>query len=282
MELRVESLVKKFGKQTAVNDISFSLKKGEITGFIGPNGSGKSTTMKMLTGIFAPTSGKILIDDKEIIHNNTTKQLFGYLPEHNPLYLDMYVKEYLGYVANSYKLNNRKEKVEQVIELTGLEVEKNKLIRFLSKGYRQRVGLAQALIHEPPVLILDEPTTGLDPNQIIEIRTLIAEIAKQKTVLLSTHILPEVEAICNHILFINKGKIVADDKTSNVKESHKPNIQTVTVEFKQILEEDWIKSVKEISNYNRVNEYIWQLESDRNVDLRDILFEYAKKIISVF
>lgn len=208
MSIKVTDLTKIYGEQKAVDHISFEIKTGEIVGFVGPNGAGKSTTMKILTGFIPPTSGEAKINKLDLIENSLEiRKNIGYLPEHNPLYLDMYVKEYLEFIAGIYKLGSKtKSKIEQIIEQTGLTIERKKKIGTLSKGYRQRVGLAQALIHDPSILILDEPTSGLDPNQIIEIRNLISEVGKQKTVMLSTHIMQEVEAICDRIIIINKGK----------------------------------------------------------------------------
>lgn len=217
MSIKVSQLNKFFGSQHAVNNISFASDKGCVLGFLGPNGAGKSTTMKILSGYLSQHSGKVEICGIDMIENSfKAKQHIGYLPENNPLYTEMYVKEYLSFVADIHQIENKKERVNQVIKLTGLEPEQNKLIGQLSKGYRQRVGLAQAIIHEPSVLILDEPTSGLDPNQLIEIRSLIKELGKTKTVILSTHIMQEVEAICDKVIIINKGKIVANDSIENL------------------------------------------------------------------
>jgi len=215
MSLEVKNISKFFGEQKALDNISFSAKKGEIVGFLGPNGAGKSTTMKIITTFLKPDQGDVLVNAFSI-HSNAhqVKKSVGYLPEHNPLYLDMYVKEYLEFSANIHKIN--KSRITEVIQLVGLEPESHKKIKDLSKGYRQRVGFAAALLHDPKVLILDEPTTGLDPNQLVSIRNLIKEIGKTKTVLLSTHIMQEVEAICDRVIIINKGKIVADDYLKNL------------------------------------------------------------------
>ena len=209
MSIIVENITKLFGKQKALDDVSFQIKTGEIVGFIGPNGAGKSTMMKIITGFIPPNSGNVKVNDLDILENSIQiRKNIGYLPESNPLYQDMYVKEYLEFVAGIYKLGKiAKTKIEEVIQITGLEPEMKKKIGALSKGYKQRVGLAQAIIHDPNVLILDESTSGLDPNQIIEIRKLISELGKKKTVLLSTHIMQEVEAICNRVIIINKGKM---------------------------------------------------------------------------
>jgi ABC-2 type transport system ATP-binding protein len=220
MAISVNQLTKTYGSQTAVNNISFSIEKGQIVGFLGPNGAGKSTTMKILAGYISSTSGEAQLDSDFItVDSLITKSKIGYLPEHNPLYLEMYVTEYLSFVGGMFGLKGTvlKEKVAKVVEMVGLMPEKHKKIEQLSKGYRQRVGLAQALIHDPEVLILDEPTTGLDPNQLVEIRKLIKEVGKNKTIILSTHIMQEVEAICDRVIIINKGNLVADDTLENLK-----------------------------------------------------------------
>lgn len=211
MSIKVSHLTKVFGLQRAVDDISFEVGKGEILGFLGPNGAGKTTTMRMITSYLAPDEGEILVDDQPVNEEATSiRAKIGYLPENNPLYIDMYVREYLRYVARIYKLQNAHDRIEQVLNQTGLTRESHKLISSLSKGYRQRVGLAQAILHDPAVLILDEATSGLDPNQLIEIRQLIRDLGKEKTILLSTHIMQEVQALCDRVVIINKGKIVAD------------------------------------------------------------------------
>jgi ABC-2 type transport system ATP-binding protein len=213
MSIHLKHIDKKYGKQLALDDISFEIGKGEIVGFIGPNGAGKSTTMKIITGYIPPTSGEIYVNGMDAVEESLAiRRIIGYLPESNPLYEDMYIREYLFYIAGIYGLRKQgKELVEHVIDQTGLGAESHKQIRALSKGYRQRVGLAQTLIHDPEILILDEPTSGLDPNQIIEIRNLISELGKEKTVMLSTHILQEVAAICDRVIIINQGRIVADE-----------------------------------------------------------------------
>src|SRR6056297_72419 len=233
MSIQVKDLTKIYGAQKAIDQISFEIETGEIVGFVGPNGAGKSTTMKILTGFIPPTSGNAKINTLDLIENSLEiRKHIGYLPENNPLYLDMYVKEYLEFVSGIYKLGKQtKSRIEEIIEQTGLTIERKKKIGALSKGYRQRVGLAQALIHDPSILILDEPTSGLDPNQIIEIRNLISSIGKEKTVLLSTHIMQEVEAICDRIIIINKGKIVADDSIANIHKSGLEKQQKLIVEF---------------------------------------------------
>ncbi len=233
MSIIVDQLTKVYGAQKALDAISFEASKGKITGFLGPNGAGKSTTMKIATGYIGHTSGSVLVDGVDVGREPLkVKRITGYLPEHNPLYLDMYVKEYLRFVASAYGLKETPKKVSDMIEMCGLERERHKKIRALSKGYRQRVGLAQSLIHDPSVLILDEPTSGLDPNQLVEIRKVIKEASKDKTVILSTHIMQEVEALCDKVVIINKGKIVADDEVSNLK-SLKSEVVSYTVAFEE-------------------------------------------------
>ncbi|MES2616305.1 MAG: gliding motility-associated ABC transporter ATP-binding subunit GldA [Bacteroidota bacterium] len=231
MSIRVEHLIKTYGKQNAVNDISFAIETGEIVGFLGPNGAGKTTTMKMLTCFIPPSSGKAFINGLDVEEKSIeVRRQIGYLPEHNPLYTDMYVKEYLHFIASVYKIGNISKRVQEMIEMTGLQVEQKKKIGQLSKGYRQRVGLAQAMIHNPSVLILDEPTSGLDPNQIVEIRNLITTIGKDKTVMLSTHIMQEVEAMCNRVMIVNRGNIVANGKPAELKQQFSSDI-ILTVKF---------------------------------------------------
>lgn len=222
MSIKVENLTKVFGTQTAVNNISFELKKGEIVGFLGPNGAGKSTTMKMITGYIPPTNGKLEVCCHDVIKEPMQiRKSIGYLPEANPLYFDMYIREYLEFTAGIHKIEKPKAKIEEMIMLTGLTKEAHKKIGMLSKGYKQRVGLAQAMLHDPEVLILDEPTSGLDPIQIVEIRELISKIGKDKTVLLSTHIMQEVEAMCSRVIIISSGDIVTDDSLTNLQKGNK-------------------------------------------------------------
>lgn len=219
MSISVRSLTKVYGSQKAVNDISFELKKGEVVGFLGPNGAGKSTTMKIITGYLPPSKGTAVVCDFDILKEPMeVRKRVGYLPEANPLYYDMYVREYLEFSAGIHKLNNKRTKIEDIIDRTGLNIEAHKKIGTLSKGYKQRVGLAQAMLHDPEVLILDEPTSGLDPNQIVEIRDLITSFGQEKTVLLSTHIMQEVEAMCSRAVIINRGTIVADNSIAALKE----------------------------------------------------------------
>lgn len=275
MSVIVKNLTKIYGQQKAVDNISFELRRGEITGFIGPNGSGKSTTMKSICGILTPNSGEILINGKNASGASIEiKTKTGYLPENNPLYMDMYVAEYLNYVGSIYRIPNLKVRVSEIIVQTGLEPERRKKIGQLSKGYKQRVGLAQALIHNPEILILDEPTTGLDPNQLVEIRELIKSISKDKTVLLSTHILQEVEAICQKVIMIDKGKIVADSTTENIQKGNS-DIQTVLVEFKEEISEASIGKIPGISKYRKQSSTSWLIESSAETDIRESIFRFA-------
>ena len=276
MSVQVENISKYFSSQKALDNINFKLKDGELTGFLGPNGAGKSTLMKIITGYLAPDEGNIFINGQATIPvKYEIRQEVGYLPENNPLYVDLYVKEYLMLSAGFYHLPGRKIKVREVIEMTGLGPEQHKKIKFLSKGYRQRVGLAQALIHNPSVLILDEPTTGLDPNQLEEIRSLIYTISREKTVLFSTHIMQEVEAICQRVLIINKGKLIADSPVELLKNGNLISNQQVFVEF------DKPVNLQEISHHiatQRIEEQgvkSFFITAPDQEDLRPALFHFA-------
>jgi ABC-2 type transport system ATP-binding protein len=276
MSIEVKNLSKFYGQQAAVNDISFSIQKGEIVGFLGPNGAGKSTTMKILTGFIPATSGDVKICGMEVdVDSLETRKKIGYLPENNPLYLDMYVREYLEFVGKIYKVPNLKARIDEMIQQVGLEVEQNKKIGMLSKGYRQRVGLAQAIIHDPEVLILDEPTTGLDPNQLVEIRELIKRIGKSKTVMLSTHIMQEVEAICDRVIIIKSGKIVANSTAAELQ--YEENRQVVYVEFEGELSKNALKKEAGITTVESVGTNAWLVESDNAVDLRKLIAQFAQK-----
>ena len=260
MSIEVKNVFKYFGEQAAVKDVSFSVKKGEIVGFLGPNGAGKSTTMKMITGYIPASSGEIFVSGLKVgIDNLKPQRKIGYLPENNPLYIDMYVKEYLQFVGKIYRVPNIKKRVAEMIEKVGLEIEQNKKIGALSKGYRQRVGLAQALIHDPEVLILDEPTSGLDPNQLIEIRKLIKSIGKEKTLMLSTHIMQEAEAICDRMVIISKGEIVTNKTTFQLQKE--TSNKSIYVEFKQEVSRSVLKKIKGVT---RVEAYEkgWLLQGD--------------------
>jgi len=253
MSIVVEGLLKNYGAQKAVNDISFSISKGEIVGFLGPNGAGKSTTMKMISGYIASDAGRAQVCGIDVsVDPINVKKKIGYLPEANPLYLDMYVREYLDFIAGVHQILDKKKAIEDVIVLTGLTVEAKKKINQLSKGYKQRVGLAAALIHDPEVLILDEPTSGLDPNQIIEIRNVIKTQGKNKTVLFSSHILQEVEAICDRVIIINKGKIVADDQLKNLQNSKSDQFH-VRVIFQEIVDVSLIQNLSAVVSVNSIS-----------------------------
>jgi ABC-2 type transport system ATP-binding protein len=274
MSIEVKNLVKYYGNQAAVNDISFSIKKGEIVGFLGPNGAGKSTTMKIITGFIPSSSGTVNVCNLPVdVDSMDTRQKIGYLPEHNPLYLDMYVREYLEFVGKIYKIPNLNDRVKNMVKAVGLEVEQNKKVGQLSKGYRQRLGLAAAIIHDPEVLILDEPTSGLDPNQLVGIRDLIKEIGKSKTVLLSTHIMQEVEAICDRVIIINRGKIVADDKAENLQLNTVQ--QTVYVEFEGNVSKTQLGKIPVVTKVETVGNG-WLLEGKNGIDLRKEIAEYAR------
>lgn len=276
MSIEVTNLSKFYGEQAAVNDITFSIKKGEIVGFLGPNGAGKSTTMKMITGFIPSSEGTIKVCGKEVsVDAIETRKHIGYLPENNPLYLDMYVKEYLEFVGKIYKLKNVRERVKEMIQLVGLEVEQNKKIGTLSKGYRQRVGLAQAIIHNPDVLILDEPTSGLDPNQLVEIRDLIRRIGKEKTVMLSTHILQEVEAICDRVIIIRQGKLVADNLAANLQVA--TDTQVVYAEFDGAISKQVLSKIPGVSKLEQVNPSTYLIESESIDDLRKIVAQFAQQ-----
>jgi ABC-2 type transport system ATP-binding protein len=274
MSIEVKNLFKYYGEQAAVRDVSFSVKKGEIVAFLGPNGAGKSTTMKIMTGFMPASEGEVFICGKKVdIDKLETRQIIGYLPENNPLYTDMYVREYLEFVGRIYKIKNLKARVSEMIHAVGLDVEQHKKIGALSKGYRQRVGLAQAIIHDPEVLILDEPTTGLDPNQLVEIRELIRSIGKEKTVLLSTHIMQEVEAICDRVIIISKGQIVADDTAKILQQDLQH--QTVYVEFDNKVSAAQLKKIPNASKVEGLNNG-WLIESLSNTDLRKEVAQYAQ------
>jgi len=274
MSIEVKNLVKIYGEQKAVNNISFSVNKGEIVGFLGPNGAGKSTTMKIITGYLPSTEGSVTVcGDNVVDQPESTRKKTGYLPESNALYTDLYVREYLGFIADVHELKNKKEAIEDAIQTVGLAKEAHKKIGQLSKGYKQRVGLAAALIHNPEVLILDEPTSGLDPNQIIEIREVIKALGKNKTVLFSSHILQEVEAICDRVIIINKGSIVADDQLKNLQSDTQQ--QTVHVSFKEALEAEWLQRLTAATAVTKLDTYSWEVESNNEEALRKQILSLA-------
>ncbi|WP_400074237.1 gliding motility-associated ABC transporter ATP-binding subunit GldA [Zobellia russellii] len=271
MSISVSNITKNFGSQKALNNVSFELKKGEIVGFLGPNGAGKSTMMKILTTYYTSDEGEAKVNSYDIKDDKkSVQQSIGYLPEHNPLYLDMYVKEYLAFNADVYKTG--KSRIAQVIEQTGLTPEAHKKIGQLSKGYRQRVGLAAALLHDPEVLILDEPTTGLDPNQLLEIRKLIKEIGKEKTILLSTHIMKEVEAVCDRVLVINKGVLVADKKLSELRDAEE---QIIEVEFDYRVEEAFLNKLPNVTHVKNTGGFVYEITFNTSKDMRPAVFDFA-------
>lgn len=276
MTIRISQVSKFYGSQKALDQVSFEIGTGELVGFLGPNGAGKSTLMKIITGYLASDGGTVTINGEVVASTNVSvRSQTGYLPENNPLYTDLYVREFLEMVAGFYHLENKKEQVLKMIELTGLKTEQHKKIGALSKGYRQRVGLAQALIHDPAVLILDEPTTGLDPNQLEEIRQLIRTISTNKTVMLSTHIMQEVEAICSRVIIINKGALVADGSISQLKGGQFAQKQTVLVEFDQAPAPGSLLKIPGISKVEQINPTTFHAESDSSADLRPAIFQFA-------
>jgi len=275
MSITVSNLSKNYGSQRAVDGISFSLHKNEIVGFLGPNGAGKSTTMKMITGYLASDGGKIDVCGIPVETTNIlTRTKIGYLPEANPLYTEMYVREYLSFIAGIHKVKSFQKKVEEVIELVGLQSESHKKIGQLSKGYKQRVGLAATLVHDPEVLILDEPTTGLDPNQIIEIREVIKKLGEHKTVLFSSHIMQEVEALCDRVIIINKGKIVADDNLNHLKKGDTGK-HHVTIQFKESINVNMLESIEEAMHVTASPDNSFVIETMSPESLRKKLFEFS-------
>jgi len=276
MTIQISQVSKLYGSQKALDQVSFKIGTGELVGFLGPNGAGKSTMMKIITGYLAADEGKVMINGETVETKNVAiRSQIGYLPENNPLYTDLYVREYLEMVAGFYQLRNKKEQVLKMVELTGLKREQHKKIGALSKGFRQRVGLAQALIHDPAVLILDEPTTGLDPNQLEEIRQLILTISSNKTVMLSTHIMQEVEAICNRVVVINKGLIVADGSIAQLKTGQFSKNQEIFVEFDKTPDLVALGNISGIEKIVKLSQTTYSVESKHNIDLRPSLFRFA-------
>ena len=273
MSIEVAAVSKLYGNQKALNSVSFSIKKGSVVGFLGPNGAGKSTMMKILTGFIRPSEGSVFVNGINVIEDSIEAQkCIGYLPEHNPLYTDMYVKEYLQFQAAVYKV--KKEEVNVVIAKVGLDAEAHKKINQLSKGYQQRVGLAAALLHNPEVLILDEPTTGLDPNQLVEIRALIKEIGIEKTVLFSTHILQEVEAICDRVIIINNGELIIDKPLSEIRAQQN---QVLEVIFDYKIEEQFIKKLPHLVDFKNNYDTTWKLTFKTSEDMRPVVFDFAQE-----
>jgi ABC-2 type transport system ATP-binding protein len=277
MSIVVQGVTKLYGEQKALDNVSFEIKTGEIVGFLGPNGAGKSTMMKIITGFIPPSSGNVLVNGIETGNGSLEiKKKIGYLPENNPLYPEMYIREYLQFTASFYESDiPLKKQIDNIIEVTGLAPEQKKKIGSLSKGYRQRVGLAQALIHNPDVLILDEATTGLDPNQIVEIRNLIRDAGKQKTVMLSTHIMQEVEAICNRVIIIDKGVIVADEDKKDIYSKIHQAKQVILVEFESDTDEVSLKTIPFVDSVKKTKGNTWLIESSGDQDIRPLIFAFA-------
>ena len=275
MSVKVQHLVKTYDTQRAVDDVSFEAHAGEVLGFLGPNGAGKTTTMKIITGYLPQTAGTVQVCGFDVVSQSIeSRACVGYLPEHNPLYRDMYVLEYLQFAAGLHGVKNAAKRADEMVDRTGLQSHRHKQIGELSKGYRQRVGLAQAMLHDPQVLILDEPTSGLDPNQIVEIRQLIRDLGKEKTVILSTHILGEVEAVCDRAVIINKGKLVADSPIEELKQQFSGQ-NLVTVEFAQNVQEKLLLGIQHIHSVKKLGERRWQLASDVRFDVRSDVFAFA-------
>jgi ABC-2 type transport system ATP-binding protein len=277
MSIVVQGITKLYGEQKALDNVSFKVKTGEIVGFLGPNGAGKSTMMRIITGFIPASSGSVSVNGIEISTDNPElRKTIGYLPENNPLYPEMYVREYLGFVYSLYKTGNSARKhIDNIIEVTGLAPEQKKKIGSLSKGFRQRVGLAQALIHDPKVLILDEATSGLDPNQIVEIRNLIREAGREKTVMFSTHIMQEAEAVCDRIIIINNGKIIADELKSNIHSVIKKHRQIIRIGFDKVPIEGELLKIAGVISAKSAGNYLWLIEAEGEEDIRPAIFSYA-------
>ena len=277
MSIEIKNLVKTFGAQRAVDGISFSVNKGEIVGFLGPNGAGKSTTMKIIASFLPPSEGEVMVGRMNVADQSVqARKIIGYLPEHNPLYLEMYVREYLGFVGKLYGLKGEPltNRIAQMIEMCGLGVEQHKKLESLSKGYRQRVGLAQALLHDPEIVLLDEPTSGLDPNQIVEIRKLIKQISQDKTVLFSTHIMQEVQTLCSRVIIIHKGKIVADSELNELLKER--GGKSLIVEFDREVDVSTIQALPSVRSVNHLGSGQLKIVGEDNVDIRSVIFDFAK------
>ena len=275
MSILVKNITRLYGAQKALDNISFEVPKGEILGFLGPNGAGKSTMMKIITTFIPPSEGEVKVCGFDIISDSMeVRRKVGYLPEHNPLYLDMYVREYLGFIAGLHHMKQKDKRIKEMVDLTGLGQEQHKKIGALSKGYRQRVGLAQALIHNPEVLILDEPTSGLDPNQLVDIRNLIKNIGKEKTVMFSTHIMQEVEAVCDRVIIINKGKIVADGLSGELGRE-KNSGYSISVEFDKDISRGALSQIEGVKRVDKTGENSWELFTDSKEDIRPAVFRFA-------
>ncbi len=275
MSIQINQVSKFYGSQKALDAVSFEVKKGEILGFLGPNGAGKSTMMKIITTYIPPSEGNVSVCGFDTAtHSMDVRRRVGYLPEHNPLYLDMYVREYLGFIAGLHNIKQPQQRIKTMIEQTGLGIEQNKNIGALSKGYRQRVGLAQALIHDPEVLILDEPTSGLDPNQLADIRALIREVGKEKTLMFSTHIMQEVEAVCDRVIIIDTGKIVLDGKANELGQASSKGYR-ILVEFDREISRGSIQAIAGVLKVTRLEGQQWELYSEQSTDIRPEIFKFA-------
>ena len=275
MSISVKEVVKNYGNQRALDGVSFQINPGEVVGFLGPNGAGKSTMMKIISCYMPQNAGEVEVCGHNVLQDAMeVKRNVGYLPENNPLYQEMYIREYLSFVGGVYQIKRLRERVAEMMEITGLGPEQGKKIGSLSKGYRQRVGLAQALIHDPKVLILDEPTAGLDPNQLNEIRTLITEIGKEKTVMLSTHIMQEVESVCDRVIIINKGLLVADSPVRELQKQ-KDHEQVITVEFDGILGKDLLLQIEGVKSAEQLNDTTFQVTAEAKTDIRPLVFQLA-------
>lgn len=275
MSIKVDKVTKLYGSQKALDEVSFQVERGQITGLLGPNGAGKTTLMRIITCLIPPTEGQVFVNNINTMEDPVAvRKMLGYLPENNPLYPDMYIREYLEFVAALYKVSSPKKRIEEIIALTGLEPEISKTIGKLSKGFRQRVGLAQALIHDPEVLILDEPTSGLDPNQILEIREVIKRVSVNKTIIFSTHIMQEVEALCQRVVIIHKGKIVADDLTAHL--SHwVSSSETIFVGFDQKVDIQLIRRINGIITVKAKDNNVYEIKAKPDMDIRPALFKFA-------
>ncbi len=274
MSIEISNISKYYGEQKALDNINLTINSGQVAGLVGPNGAGKSTLMKIITCFIPPSEGKVQVNGLNVSDDSIeVRKQIGYLPENNPLYTDMFVREYLAFVAGIRKIKNVEQRIDEIVALTGLKPEQNKKIGTLSKGYRQRTGIAQALLGDPDVLILDEPTSGLDPNQLVEIRNLIKEIGKEKTILLSTHIMQEVEAVCDRVIIISKGQVVADDAPANISKTGEQAI--VTVEFDAAVEEEQLKKLAGVNTVKQVAKTTWVIESNTDKDIRSALFRFA-------
>ena len=275
MSVIIQGLTKIYGEQKAIDNISFEAKQGEVLGFLGPNGAGKTTTMKIITCFIPQSEGTAEVSGFDVrTHPMEVRSRIGYLPEHNPLYKDLYVKEYLSFVAGLHKIKNKKSRVAEMIERTGLEKEQNKIIGTLSKGYRQRVGLAQAMLHDPEVLILDEPTSGLDPNQLAEIRALVKQLGKEKTVIFSTHIMQEVQAICDRVLIINNGQLVANDTIATLQQ-RVAGETVITIELAEVIQKEQLEKLPHVNKIQHIGDKHWTISTAKNQDIRAKIFELA-------